>query len=201
MTNAKPLIALMLLCAARVAAADEATCQDLAERGYDACYRQNDAQRAECAGHCAHCTEQWIGCLTYCDHFCEAPYSEGCGFDLSACISRCGHRCHEPMCDENAACRSVWCSKEAVKSCSDTCQANYASLASCRAAWCGDGKSRTSCLSGCNVGRASTDACRKNWCGDGKAAQQCHRDADAAEQQCRKQVEASVKACLEPAKK
>lgn len=177
--------------------ADDPACQQMRERGYEACYRQNDAARADCAVECARCGEQITGCFSYCEHFCDAAYPEGCNFDLNACVSRCGHRCHEPACDDNPGCRAAWCAPATIKQCSETCQATWSSLSACRAAWCGDGKSRNACLTSCNAGgKGPADGCRKAWCGDGKSGQQCYRDADDAEQQCRKQVDASVKSCL-----
>ena len=192
----------LALAPSRAVAADESVCLQLRERGYEACYRQNDAARAECADHCAHCGQLLVGCFSYCEHFCDASYPEGCGFDLPACVSRCNHHCHDPACDENPGCRAAWCNKEAVKACGDTCQATYASLATCRGSWCGGGKARKSCLDGCNGGdRALDDSCRKSWCGDGKAGRECYREADDNEEQCRKQTDAQYRACLAPAKK
>lgn len=188
------LVALTL--AAPAFAADEGACRELRTRGFETCFRQNDAARLECAEECNRCGEELTSCVSYCEHFCDSTYPEGCAFDLNACVSRCGHRCHEPGCDENAGCKQIWCAAGAIKQCTDTCQASYNQLASCRATWCSDGKGRAACLSSCNSTKAPADSCRKNWCGDGKSGQQCYRDADNAEENCRKQVESSVKACL-----
>jgi MATE family multidrug resistance protein len=196
MTFARLLLLVVALPFAAHAAADEAACQQLRERGYEACYHQNDMARADCAGECARCGAELSGCIAYCDHFCDAPLPEGCNFDLNACVSRCNHHCHEPACDGNAGCKQAWCAPATVKQCSDTCQATWNALASCRASWCSDGKSRGACVASCNAGKAPADACRKAWCGDGKSGARCYRDADAAEEQCRKEVDASVKACM-----
>ena len=185
----------LLLVTAGAASADETVCKELRERGYDACYRQNDTARTDCADRCGRCGEQTVTCYSYCEHFCDASSPEGCGFDLNACVSRCGHHCHEPACEDNPACRSAWCGKDAVKQCTDTCQAEYAAQASCRANWCGDGKARAACMNGCGASRGAADSCRKSWCGDGKPAQQCYHDADVTEEQCRKQADAGYKAC------
>jgi hypothetical protein len=198
------LRSLTLLCvvAAPALAAEDAACTQLRERGYEACFQQNDVARADCAGECARCGEALTGCFSYCEHFCDAAYPEGCAFDLNGCVSRCDHHCHEPSCDENPGCKAAWCSAATVKSCADTCRATYQSLAQCRASWCGDGKARAECVQGCGTGgKAPADACRKAWCGDGKSSAQCYRDADGIEQQCRKQVDAGVKACLAGGKK
>jgi hypothetical protein len=179
-----------------LASAEDGACQQLRERGYDACYHQNDLARAECAAECGRCAAELAGCWGYCERFCDAPYPEGCNFDLNFCVSSCNHHCHEPSCEVNAGCKSAWCAASTIKQCVDTCQATYGALASCRAAWCGDGKSRKACLSSCESGKSSADNCRKASCGDGKRAQQCYRDADDTEQKCRQQVDATVKACL-----
>jgi hypothetical protein len=184
------------LSAPAFAAAEDGACQELRARGYETCFRQNDAARTECSAECARCGEEITACFSYCEHFCDAAYPEGCSFDLNACVSRCGHRCHEPACDENPGCKQTWCAPATVKQCSDTCATTYASLAGCRATWCADGKARAACINSCNSTKAPADACRKSWCGDGKSGQQCYKDADAAEETCRKQVDASVKACL-----
>ena len=196
MTLLRSFVALALLVAPlAVRAAEDAACQMLRDRGYEACYHQNDVARGECAAECARCGGELSGCLAYCDHFCDAALPEGCNFDLNACVSRCNHHCHEPACDANAGCKQAWCSAATVKQCSDTCQATFNALGSCRASWCGDGKQRNACITSCNGGKSPADACRKSWCGDGKAAAQCYHDADATEESCRKQVDASVKAC------
>jgi hypothetical protein len=179
-----------------VASADEGACQELRARGYETCFRQNDSARTECTAACARCGDAIASCFSYCEHFCDAPYPEGCGFDLNGCVSRCGHRCHEPACDENPGCKQTWCSPATVKQCGDTCTATYNTLASCRATWCSDGKARTACIASCNAARPPADSCRKSWCGDGKLGRECYHDADAAEEACRKQVDATVKACL-----
>jgi hypothetical protein len=195
-------IALALFLLATIPArADEVLCREVRESGLASCYRQNDQRRGECARHCARCGEEVLGCYTYCEHFCDAPFSEGCGFDLAACNSRCAHRCHEPACADNPGCRGWWCSKDAVKSCTDGCQSTWGSLQSCRAAWCGDGKAKKACLDGCAAGQAAATSCRKSWCGDGKDARACFDAADKLEEDCRKQVETEYKACLSPPKK
>jgi hypothetical protein len=196
MTLLRTFVTLLLVAAPVTAgAADEAACQQLRDRGYEACLHQNDVARSECGNECARCGAELTGCLSYCEHFCDAPLPEGCNFDLNACVSRCGHHCHEPACDANPGCKATWCAATAVKQCGDMCQSTWSSLASCRASWCGDGKARTACVASCNSGKTPADACRKAWCGDGKSGQQCYRDADDTEQQCRKQVDASVKSC------
>jgi hypothetical protein len=198
MTRILLLIAISL---PAVANADEVLCREVRDGGLAACYHQNDVRRNECAHHCARCGEQVLGCYTYCEHFCDAPFSEGCGFDLAACNSHCSHRCHEPACADNPGCSKWWCSKEAVKACTDGCQATWASHATCRANWCGDGKAKKACVDGCNAGQAVAASCRKSWCGEGKDAKACYDDADKLEEDCRKQVEADFKSCLTPQQK
>jgi len=187
--------------AASAARADELMCRELRETGQASCFHQNDQRRGDCSRHCARCEEQITGCIGYCEQLCYAPYPEGCSFEVNECTTRCSHRCHEPACAENAGCKTFWCGKEAIQSCSDSCNGVYASLASCRSAWCGDGKMRKSCLDGCSQNQGAVAACRKAWCGDGKDSRQCYLDADELEHQCVKQVETDYKACIAGASK
>jgi hypothetical protein len=182
--------------AAGGARADERVCEDVRDASYAYCFRANDTHRADCARRCERCSELSVSCVAHCEHYCDAPYFEGCGFDLNGCIGRCEHRCHDPECQENSGCKSWWCAKDNIKSCVDHCHKAYDGLAECRAMWCESGKAKRACLDGCNAMQKNAAACRKSWCGDGAAAKQCAKEADQSEDQCRATVDGEFKTCM-----
>jgi hypothetical protein len=188
-------ILMMVMALSGIAVAGEEQCLEVRQASLAGCYHAHDQRRSECTRRCASCSEQAAACVAQCEHYCDAPFYEGCGFDLNGCVARCEHRCHDPDCEDNGGCRAWWCNKDNVKGCVDTCQAQYGALASCRAAWCGEGKAKRACLDGCAANGKRTAACRAAWCGDGAAGRQCFRDTDDSEADCRKQVEAAYKSC------